>query len=45
MEGLIFGHLNVNSIGNKFEAIKLLVEGNFDIIIISETKLDDSFPR
>ena len=44
MEGLIFGHLNVNSITNKFEAIKLLIEGNLDIIIISETKLDNSFP-
>ena len=44
MEGLIFGHLNVNSIRNKFEAIKLLVEGNLDIINISEKNLDYSFP-
>ena len=41
---LIIGHLNVNSIRNKFEAIKLLFEGIFDIIIISETKLDNTFP-
>ena len=44
MGGLIFGHLSVNSIRNKFEAIKLLFEGIFDIIIISETKLDNTFP-
>ena len=43
MGGLLFGHLNVNSIRNKFEAIKLLFEGIFDIIIISETKLDNTF--
>ena len=43
-EGLIFGHLNVNSIRNKFEALKLFIEDQLDIIAISETKLDDSFP-
>ena len=44
VEGLIFGHLNVNSIRNKFEALKLFIEDQLDIIAISETKLDDSFP-
>ena len=41
---LIMGHLNINSIGNKFYALSLIVKNNVDILKISETKLDDSFP-
>ena len=41
---LILGHLNVNSIRNKFEALKFIIDNNIDILLISETKLDDSFP-
>ena len=37
-------HLIINSIRNKFEALYLIVKNNVDILIISETKLDDSFP-
>ena len=37
-------HLNVNSIRNKIEDLKLLVAKNVDILVISETKLDESFP-
>ena len=33
----------VNSIRNKFEALKLFIEYQLDIIAITETKLDDSF--
>ena len=41
----IIGHLNVNSIRNKFDAIEcILSEGLVDIFAISESKLDDSFP-
>ena len=42
---LILGHLNVNSIRNKFEASKFIIDHNLDIFLISETKLDDSFHR
>ena len=38
------GHLNINSIRNKFDALSLIVKNNVDILMISETKLDDSFP-
>ena len=38
------GHLNINSIRNKFDALSLIVKNNVDILIISETKQDDSFP-
>ena len=41
---LILGHLNINSIRNKFDTLKYIVENNIDILILSETKLDDSFP-
>ena len=41
----IIGHLNINSIRNKFDAVEcILSEGLADIFAISETKLDDSFP-
>ena len=41
---LILGHLNINSIRNKFEALKLIVKNNLDILIVSESKLDHTFP-
>ena len=42
---LIFAHLNINSIRNKFDQLVNGIKGNIDILImISETKLDDSFP-
>ena len=40
---LILGHLNMNSTRNNFEALKFIIDDNIDIILISETKLDDSF--
>ena len=41
---LILGHLNINSIRNKFEALKFIIDNNIDIFLISETKLEDSLP-
>ena len=41
---IIIGHININSIRNKFEDIKIVLEESIDIIVISETKLDESFP-
>ena len=41
---LVLGHLNINSIRNKFEALKFITNNNTDIFLISKTKLDDSFP-
>ena len=37
------GHLNINSLRNKFESIKAIISRNFDIFLVSETKLDESF--
>ena len=41
---IILAHLNINSIRNKFVLLKEGVRGNIDILMISETKIDDSFP-
>ena len=41
---IVTGHLNINSIRNKFDFLAHQVEGNIDILMISETKLDESFP-
>ena len=41
---LIIGHLNVNSLRNKFEALKNVVTNKVDILLVSETKLDETFP-
>ena len=41
---VIIGHLNINSLRNKFEMIMDILNGVIDILVVSETKLDDSFP-
>ena len=41
---LILGHLNINSVRNKFEVLTYIIDNNIDLLLISETKLDDSFP-
>ena len=43
---LKLGHLNVNSIsGFKFFDVKNMLKNNlFDILVLSETKIDNSYP-
>ena len=41
---LIIAHLNINSIRNKFDSLSFMVENNAEILLISENKLDHSFP-
>ena len=41
---IFIGHLNINSIRNKFDFLADIVKDNIDILMISESKLDDSFP-
>ena len=44
-KNMIIGHINVNSIRNKFDPIhSTLQNGLCDIFALSETKLDESFP-
>ena len=41
---VIIGNLNINSLDFKFDELRSLVTGIFYILIITETKLDDTFP-
>ena len=40
---VIIGNLNINSIGNKFEKLKETVLKYIDILVVTETKLDETF--
>ena len=41
---LMMGHLNINSIRNKFEIDSNSIKGSLDILMISKTKLNSTFP-
>ena len=41
---LIIGQLNINSLRYKFLDLKLILAESIDILILNETKLDQSFP-
>ena len=40
----ILAQLNINSLRNKFDSLKYLIQDKFDVLVITETKLDESFP-
>ena len=42
---VVIGHININSIRNKFDMLSSMVKDNIDILMVSETKLDSSFPQ
>ena len=42
---LVIGYININSIRNKFQGLVEIVNGNIDILMIAETKLDFFFPN
>ena len=42
---IVVGHLNVNSIRQKLDSLIEITARNIDILMISKTKLDDSFPK
>ena len=41
---LVLGHININSLAGKVEDLKELIQQNIDILLITETKLDECFP-
>ena len=45
MNKLIFRHLNINSLRNKFDLHIEQVRGSIDILMVSERKLNDNFPE
>ena len=41
---IIFGQININSIRNKFDLLMNIIKNGIDTFMISETKIDNSFP-
>ena len=41
---IIIGYLNINSLPNEFEQLKDIVMQYIDILVLTETNLDDTFP-
>ena len=44
VNNIIFATLNVNSFPSKFDFVKTIIQENIDILIITESKLDETFP-
>ena len=42
-DNLILGHVSINSIQSKFDVFTYIIVNNIDIILISETKINDTF--
>ena len=41
---IMIGQLNINSIRNKFEVLTSLIADEIDVLLLSETKLNETFP-
>ena len=41
----IIAHLNINSISSKFEPLTSMIKDNIDFLLVTESKLDDTFPH
>ena len=41
---LVIAQLNINSLRNKFAWLSTMIKGYDDLLLISETKIDSSFP-
>ena len=44
-KNVVIGHLNINSVRNKFSGVKNFVLKETNICLLTETKIDDSFPN
>ena len=42
---LVLAHININSIRNKYDLLVQQITNSVDILLISETKLNNSFPE
>ena len=45
LKNIIIGQLNINSLRNKFHALAEIMQGKLDILVLTETKLDSTFPE
>ena len=43
VKNVIIGHLNINALANKSDALNLIIRDKLDILVLCETKLDASF--
>ena len=43
MDKIIFAHLHINVIMNKFDQLSDMIKGHIYVLMISESKLDNSF--
>ena len=41
---LILSHSDISSLRNNFDPLTVIIDNNIDILLISDTKLDDLFP-
>ena len=41
---IAFAQININSIRNKFDMLSSAINGNINILVITETKIDNYFP-
>ena len=44
-KNIFFGHLNINYVKNKFEALEFPTKNKFGVFLVSESNLDSSFPE
>ena len=44
MHQIVVRQININSIRNKFDPLMAVVAGNIDILLITETKINSTFP-
>ena len=42
---IIIAHQNINSLPNKFDSLVHIIDSSLDILVLTETKLDDTFPE
>ena len=40
----IIGHININFLESKFEALESLIKDTLDMFVVTETKIDESYP-
>ena len=40
---MVIEHLNINPLANKFDDLTLIIKDKLDILVLVETKLDDSY--
>ena len=44
VNNIIIAQLNINSITHKFDQLSFIIQGNVDVLLVSETKLNETFP-